>query len=132
MNSAKWSEISVVKLPDIAFSLMLLWKILSTSISDLGIWRVGIFIYGRKLLEQIPSRNWEVGLWESQYMRFMLNSPIRYVSLLSLKFFSKVSIRILLKSCIDILGCLYMHPIIQFFLFLLMISINVDSSSFAS
>ena len=53
-------------------------------------------------------------------IRLMLNYPIRYASLFSLEIFSKLGIRILLNSCIDILWCLYMHWIIQFFLVILL------------
>ena len=63
-NFAEWSEISVVTLQDTLFSLMLLWK-MSVSVLDLRVWQVGIFINGKKLLEQIyRSRNWEVRLWD--------------------------------------------------------------------
>ena len=106
-------------------------EILSISVLGLVVWRVEIFLYGKKLLEQILSRNWEVGLWELKFMRLMLESPIRYMSLFSLDFFSGIGIKILLNSCVVILGCFYMLPIIDFFLFLLMISVNIDSSSFA-
>ena len=50
-NWAKWSEVSVAKLPDIALSLMLMWKILSINVLNLGVWLVGIFICGKKLFE---------------------------------------------------------------------------------
>ena len=65
-------------------------------------------------------------------MRLMLKCSIRYASLFFIEFFSRVDIRILLNTCIYILGCLYKHTQRQLFLFLLMISINIDSSPFPS
>ena len=91
---------------------------------DIYIWEETI---GADTIKKLGSRIMRIIIYE-----IILKFPIRYASLFSLEIFSKVGIRILFKSCIDILVCLYVHPIIQFFLFLLMILINIDSSFFAS
>ena len=63
MNWGRWSEIVEVKLPEIASGEIILENILSISVLEWEVSRVGCKIYGTKELEARESRNSLVGLW---------------------------------------------------------------------
>ena len=61
MNWGRWSEIVEVKLPEIASGEIILENILSISVLEWEVSRVGCKIYGTKELEARESRNSLVG-----------------------------------------------------------------------
>ena len=63
MNWGRWSETDEVKLPEIASEEIILENILSISVLEWEVSRVGCKICGTKELEARESRNSLVGLW---------------------------------------------------------------------
>ena len=90
-----------------------------------------VLIVGQKDDACIASIKSEVSLSELQFRMLMLQSPISIISFFSVANFSSSGfIKLLVNSLTHTLGCLQMQPIILFFDFASIISINVDSVSF--